>query len=122
MTLKSPTKSTIFSDVIEQRIGQLLLYNTALEMWESNKKDEFKRSMRGDEAKEVCLESHLVQVPVVRGKSDLTIYRDASSEVVSILARKGRCECASIDAAEKILKKALESLESLDENVLKSLG
>ncbi|GJY99860.1 DNA polymerase eta [Tanacetum coccineum] len=77
-------------------------------------------SMRGDEAKEVCLESHLVQVPVVRGKSDLTIYRDASSEVVSFLARKGRCECASIDkayldladATERMLKEmALESLE-----------
>ncbi|GKB80095.1 hypothetical protein Tco_0946990, partial [Tanacetum coccineum] len=46
--------------------------------------------MRGDEAKEVCLESHLLQVPVARGKADFTIYRDAGSEVVSILARKGR--------------------------------
>lgn len=50
-------------------------------------------------------------------------------QVVSILARKGRCERASIDevyldltdAAEKMLKETpLESLESIDEEVLKS--
>ncbi|GKB49900.1 DNA polymerase eta [Tanacetum coccineum] len=93
------------------------------------RKDGVKRSMRGDEAKEVCPEIHLVQVPVARGKADLTIYRDAGSEVVSILARKGRCERASIDevyldltdAAEAMLKETpLESLESIDEEVLKS--
>nr|GEW96751.1 hypothetical protein [Tanacetum cinerariifolium] len=63
-------------DAIEQIIGQLMLYNTSLERWESDIKDEFKRSMRGDEAKEVL------------------VWREM----------------------------ALESLESLDENVLKSLG
>ncbi|GKD92186.1 DNA polymerase eta [Tanacetum coccineum] len=87
-------------------------------------------SMRGDEAKEVCPKNHLVQVPVVRDKADLTIYREGS-EVVSILARKGRCDSASIDevylhltdAAERMFKEIpLESLESLGENVLKSLG
>ncbi|GJW61858.1 hypothetical protein Tco_0111193 [Tanacetum coccineum] len=79
-------------------------------------------SMRGDEAKEVCLENHLEQVPVVRDKADLTIYREGS---------EGRCDCASIDEVylhltdvAKIMFKEipLESLESLDENVLKSLG
>ncbi|PWA31948.1 Y-family DNA polymerase H [Artemisia annua] len=93
------------------------------------RKDGVKRSMRGDEAKEVCPGIHLVQVPVARGKADLTIYRVAGSEVVSILARKGRCERASIDevyldltdAAETMLKETpLESLESIDEEVLKS--
>lgn len=39
------------------------------------------RSMRGDEAKKVCPEIQLVQVPVGRGKADLTVYRDAGSEV-----------------------------------------
>ncbi|GKE28047.1 DNA polymerase eta [Tanacetum coccineum] len=87
-------------------------------------------SMRGDEAKEVCTENLLVQVHVTCGKADLTIYREGS-EVVSILARKGRCDCVSIDevylhltdAAERMFKEIpLESLESLDENVLKSLG
>ncbi|KAJ0840028.1 putative DNA-directed DNA polymerase [Helianthus annuus] len=93
------------------------------------RKDGVKRSMRGDEAKKVCPQIQLVQVPVARGKADLTIYRNAGSEVVSILARKGRCERASIDevyldltdAAETMLKETpLESLESIDEEVLKS--
>ncbi|KAK9074181.1 hypothetical protein SSX86_006778 [Deinandra increscens subsp. villosa] len=93
------------------------------------RKDGVKRSMRGDEAKKVCPQIHLVQVPVARGKADLTIYRNAGSEVVSILARKGRCERASIDevyldltdAAETMLKETpLETLESIDEEVLKS--
>nr|XP_043634126.1 DNA polymerase eta [Erigeron canadensis] len=93
------------------------------------RKDGVKRSMRGDEAKKACPQIQLVQVPVSRGKADLTIYRNAGSEVVSILSRKGRCERASIDevyldltdAAERMLKETpLESLESISEEVLKS--
>lgn len=38
-------------------------------------------SMRGDEAKQVCPQIQLVQVPVARGKADLNTYRDAGSEV-----------------------------------------
>lgn len=40
--------------------------------------------MRGDEAKSVCPEIQLVQVPVARGKADLTVYRDAGSEVYTV--------------------------------------
>nr|CAB3474305.1 unnamed protein product [Digitaria exilis] len=54
-------------------------------------------SMRGDEAKRVCPGINLVQVPVARGKADLSLYRSAGSEVVTILASKGKCERASID-------------------------
>ncbi|KAL1224003.1 DNA polymerase eta [Cardamine amara subsp. amara] len=88
-----------------------------------------KRSMRGDEAKFACPEIQLVQVPVARGKADLNLYRSAGSEVVSILAQSGKCERASIDevyldltdAAERMLADAPpESLESMDEEVLKS--
>ncbi|GMN56082.1 hypothetical protein TIFTF001_025178 [Ficus carica] len=88
-----------------------------------------KRSMRGEEAKQVCPEIQLVQVPVARGKADLNTYRTAGSEVVSILARKGRCERASIDevyldltdAAEKMLAEAPpENLEVVNEETLKS--
>nr|KJB59471.1 hypothetical protein B456_009G257800 [Gossypium raimondii] len=39
-----------------------------------------KRSMRGEEAKEVCPQVQLVQVPVARGKADLSGYRNAGSE------------------------------------------
>jgi hypothetical protein len=38
--------------------------------------------MRGDDAKEVCPQIHLVQVPVARGKADLNTYRNAGSEVM----------------------------------------
>ncbi|GAB2280940.1 hypothetical protein Dimus_015557 [Dionaea muscipula] len=69
-----------------------------------------KRSMRGDEAKEFCPEIQLVQVPVARGKADLNIYRNAGSEVVSILARKGRCERASIDEVYLDLTDAAETM------------
>ncbi|GFQ00847.1 DNA polymerase eta [Phtheirospermum japonicum] len=87
-----------------------------------------KRSMRGDEAKEVCSDIHLVQVPVARGKADLTVYRNAGSEVVTILSRKGRCERASIDevyldlteAAETMLAENTESLEAISEEAFKS--
>uniref|UniRef100_A0A166ET12 DNA polymerase eta n=1 Tax=Daucus carota subsp. sativus TaxID=79200 RepID=A0A166ET12_DAUCS len=88
-----------------------------------------KRSMRGDEAKSVCPEIQLVRVPVARGKADLSIYRNAGSEVVAILSRKGRCERASIDevyldltdAAEKMLSETPpESLEVIDDEVIKS--
>ncbi|BFG28495.1 hypothetical protein CerSpe_147690 [Prunus speciosa] len=88
-----------------------------------------KRSMRGAESKEVCPQIQLVQVPVARGKADLSTYRNAGSEVVSILSRKGRCERASIDevyldltdAAETMLAEAPpEILEVIDEEVLKS--
>ncbi|XP_058197564.1 DNA polymerase eta isoform X1 [Rhododendron vialii] len=93
------------------------------------RKDGVKRSMRGDEAKKACPQIQLVQVPVARGKADLSTYRNAGSEVVSILARKGRCERASIDevyldltdAAEAMLAEAPpESFERIDEEALKS--
>ncbi|XP_059625647.1 DNA polymerase eta isoform X2 [Cornus florida] len=85
--------------------------------------------MRGDEAKQVCPQIQLVRVPVARGKADLSIYRNAGSEVVSIFARTGRCERASIDevyldltdAAEIMLAETPpESLEAIPEEVLKS--
>ncbi|XP_011096848.1 DNA polymerase eta isoform X1 [Sesamum indicum] len=88
-----------------------------------------KRSMRGDEAKKVCPDIQLVQVPVARGKADLGVYRNAGSEVVSILSRKGRCERASIDevyldlteAAETMLaENPPERLEAISEEALKS--
>ncbi|KAJ6414903.1 hypothetical protein OIU84_003841 [Salix udensis] len=64
-----------------------------------------------------------------QGKADLNIYRNAGSEVVSILARKGRCERASIDevyldltdSAEAMLRETPpESLESINEEARKS--
>lgn len=42
------------------------------------------RSMRGNEAKKVCPDIQLVQVPVARGKADLTVYRNAGSEVQTV--------------------------------------
>ncbi|XP_027345129.1 DNA polymerase eta [Abrus precatorius] len=88
-----------------------------------------KRSMRGDEAKEACPQIQLVQVPVARGKANLNSYRNAGSEVVSVLSQKGRCERASIDevyldlteAAETMLMETPpESMQDFEEEILKS--
>lgn len=69
-----------------------------------------KRSMRGDEAKRVCPGINLVQVPVARGKADLNLYRSAGSEVVAILASKGKCERASIDEVYLDLTEAAKEM------------
>ncbi|XP_023003557.1 DNA polymerase eta isoform X1 [Cucurbita maxima] len=88
-----------------------------------------KRSMRGDEAKKICPQIQLVQVPVARGKADLKTYRDAGSEVVRILSKKGRCERASIDevyldltdaAKAMLVETPPESMEAIDVEALNS--
>lgn len=56
--------------------------------------------MRGDEARRICPEIKLVTVPVAHEKADLTIYRDAGTEVFELLDRQGAvCERTSIDEA-----------------------
>lgn len=45
--------------------------------------------MRGDEAKKVCPEIQLIQVPVAHGKADLKTYRDAGSEVSRMISTLG---------------------------------
>jgi len=58
------------------------------------------RQMRGDDAKEKCPDIVLVRVPEVRGKADLTKYRDAGKEVIQVFLQFGaRVERASIDEA-----------------------
>jgi nucleotidyltransferase/DNA polymerase involved in DNA repair len=42
-----------------------------------------KRNMRGAEAKTVCPDLVLVQVPTDHGKADLNIYRDAGAQIFS---------------------------------------
>ena len=41
--------------------------------------------MRGDQARKVCPEVQLVQVPTAHGKADLTLYRDAGKQVCAPL-------------------------------------
>ncbi|RXG67155.1 DNA polymerase eta [Armadillidium vulgare] len=68
-----------------------------------------KRGMRGDEAKDKCPTIHLVQVPVQRGKADLTKYRNAGKEVISVLSKfSDNVERASIDEAYIDFTKAIE--------------
>ncbi|CAG0897784.1 unnamed protein product [Darwinula stevensoni] len=58
------------------------------------------RMMMGDDAKAKCPEIHLFRVPELRGKADLTKYRDAGREVIEVLTRfTGSVERASIDEA-----------------------
>lgn len=44
-----------------------------------------KRNMRGAEARKACPDLILVQVPTSHGKADLTIYREASARIISVL-------------------------------------
>lgn len=58
------------------------------------------RHMRGDEAKRKCPEIELVHVPAVRGKADLTKYRDAGKLVAGVLQTfTPLLERASVDEA-----------------------
>ncbi|XP_064490401.1 DNA polymerase eta-like isoform X2 [Ornithodoros turicata] len=59
-----------------------------------------KRGMRGDAAMKLCRDLHLFRVPEVRGKADLTRYRNAGGEVLQVMSQfSGVIERASIDEA-----------------------
>ncbi|XP_034657320.1 DNA polymerase eta [Drosophila subobscura] len=58
------------------------------------------RHMRGDEAKELCTEIVLCEVPNIREKADTGKYRDAGKEVANVLQRFTQLlERASVDEA-----------------------
>ncbi|XP_066153827.1 uncharacterized protein DNApol-eta isoform X6 [Euwallacea fornicatus] len=58
------------------------------------------RHMRGDDAKAHCPEIVLVQVPEVRGKAELSKYRDAGKRVVEVLQTfSANLQRASVDEA-----------------------
>ncbi|XP_039279390.1 DNA polymerase eta [Nilaparvata lugens] len=79
------------------------------------------RHMRGDEAKSHCPEIELVHVPSVRGKADLTKYRDAGREVAAVLCENCKCvERASIDEAYLDLTEEVNQLLLKEEFVSES--
>ncbi|CAG5123627.1 unnamed protein product [Candidula unifasciata] len=58
------------------------------------------RNMCGDEAQEKCPDIQLARVPEVRGKADLTRYREAGAEVITVFSKFCSCvERASVDEA-----------------------
>ncbi|XP_024086271.1 DNA polymerase eta isoform X2 [Cimex lectularius] len=71
--------------------------------------------MRGEEAKAICPEIVLVTVPTIRDKADLTRYRDAGREVVSVLCKfsdvvqKASVDEAYIDLTAPIQKRMNET-------------
>ncbi|KAF6023957.1 DNApol-eta [Bugula neritina] len=69
--------------------------------YEARAKGVTRRGMRGDDAKQVCPDVKLFSVPEIRGKADLTRYREAGAEVISVLTQFTGCrvERASIDEA-----------------------
>lgn len=80
------------------------------------------RQMRGDEAMKKCSEIILVKVPEVRGKADLTKYRDAGKEVIEVLLQfGGKVERASIDEAyldiSGLVEEEVAKLISLDAKI-----
>lgn len=70
--------------------------------------------MRGDEAKEICPAIELVRVPTVRGKADLTKYREAGKRVAQVLQtftpllQRASVDEAYLDITEAVNKKLLE--------------
>ncbi|RZF34267.1 hypothetical protein LSTR_LSTR010241 [Laodelphax striatellus] len=76
------------------------------------------RHMRGNEAKSHCPEIELVHVPSVRGKADLTKYREAGREVAAVLCENCKCvERASIDEAYLDLTEEVNALLLKDQFV-----
>jgi len=67
------------------------------------------RNMRGDEARKKCPNIVLVHVPEVRGKADLTKYRDAGREVLRVFCQFSDCvQRASVDEAYIDVTEAVE--------------
>lgn len=67
------------------------------------------RHLRGNEAKKKCPDIVLVSVPSVRGKADITKYRDAGREVAAVFCQFTDCvERASVDEAYLDITKAVE--------------
>uniref|UniRef100_A0A182P2G4 DNA polymerase eta n=1 Tax=Anopheles epiroticus TaxID=199890 RepID=A0A182P2G4_9DIPT len=75
------------------------------------------RHMRGDEAKQHCPEIELPQVPQVRGKADLTRYREAGKEVADVLKsftpllERASIDEAYLDITERVLTRIHEMNE-----------
>ncbi|XP_059501080.1 DNA polymerase eta isoform X2 [Stegostoma tigrinum] len=55
------------------------------------------RGMRGQEGKKRCPQLQFAQIPEARGKADLSKYREASVQVLSVMSRFAVIERASID-------------------------
>ncbi|XP_065944536.1 DNA polymerase eta-like isoform X2 [Magallana gigas] len=73
--------------------------------------------MMGDDAKAKCPNIHFFRVPEVRGKADLTKFREAGAEVIAVLSKFSDCvERASIDEAyidlTEEVKKRMDTLDS----------
>nr|XP_037288837.1 DNA polymerase eta-like [Rhipicephalus microplus] len=70
-----------------------------------------KRGMRGEQAAKLAKDFHLFRVPEVRGKADLTRYREAGAEVLSVLCQFSEVvERASIDEAYLDLTEACKAV------------
>nr|CAH7757558.1 unnamed protein product [Callosobruchus chinensis] len=67
------------------------------------------RHMRGDEAKQKCPDIVLARVPQVRGKADISKYREAGNRVAEVLQTfTNLLERASIDEAYLDITEAVE--------------
>eukprot|EP00069_Balaena_mysticetus_P000047 bmy_00043T0 len=66
------------------------------------------RNMWADDAKKLCPDLLLAQVPESHGKPNLTKYREASVEVMEVMSRFAAIERASIDEAFVDLTSAVQ--------------
>ncbi|CAH1179620.1 unnamed protein product [Phaedon cochleariae] len=77
------------------------------------------RHMRGDDAKKICPEIMLARVPNVRGKADLTKYREAGQKVAEVLQtftpllERASVDEAYLDITNVVKKRIMENSEPL---------
>ncbi|XP_072393532.1 DNA polymerase eta isoform X2 [Diabrotica undecimpunctata] len=84
------------------------------------------RHMRGEDAQKKCPEIILAKVPQVRGKADLTKYRDAGKRVADVLQtfttllERASVDEAYLDVTESVLKKIQDGIDDLTIDKLKN--
>lgn len=82
--------------------------------------------MRGDEAKKKCPEITLVKVPCVRGKADLTKYREAGKQVAEVLKtftnllQRASVDEAYLDVTESVEKRIFHLTKPITSDNLKN--
>ncbi|GAB1611026.1 DNA polymerase eta-like [Argonauta hians] len=83
-----------------------------------------KRGMTMEDAKVKCPDILLPRIPELRGKADLTKYRDAGAEVIEVFSQFCQCvERASIDEAYLDLTKLVEErIKTVDMTCITSLA
>ncbi|XP_056647821.1 DNA polymerase eta [Diorhabda sublineata] len=84
------------------------------------------RHMRGEDAKHKCPDIILAKVPQIRGKADLTKYRDAGKRVADVLKtftailERASVDEAYLDVTDEVLNKMQNGIDDITADKLKN--